>query len=278
MRCPLYKNEPACLVERETVLIDTDSAELLPVDLANFTEDWAISSPVVWAPGDAGLLLRVRHGTGPGPVPITLSMWEYVLYSPSDGTFEPLDLDPGLSVIGWGRKPSELLVDRYYPPLVYVFGWQPLAGGDFEEETVVVGGVAFASETVTTSAKAGLILSGDTPSAWDCQDVVAHRIGSGGSFSTLIPLACFPTFSQDGGRLAYVAKVNSEARPTRLTIANADGSNPTPLFSQELPNVITYPAWSPDGSHIAFTYGAETGANAVYLAEVPERLRPSGPP
>ncbi len=43
-------------------------------------------------------------------------------------------------------------------------------------------------------------------------------------------------------------------------IADADGSNPAPLFSQDLPKIITYPAWSPDGSQLAFTYRSEAGA------------------
>jgi hypothetical protein len=57
-------------------------------------------------------------------------------------------------------------------------------------------------------------------------------------------------------------------------ITNKDGSNPISLFNDTTPHELAYPTWSPDGSQIAFTMGALENANAIYIVEVPDNLRP----
>jgi len=281
-RCLLQDYEPYCELESEVVLIDVEEMRFDALDLSTWTTNWTLSSAVAWSPARSQLLLLVRESPTTEPVEFTRARSYYLTYSPEEDVFQELKIDgvvlewsSSAVVIDWGRSTSELLIERVDLDQIMA-GWISLADGQFQAETSIPEIIAY--EAKTFSAVSGLVLSGDSQFTSMCQEILSYRIASGGAFSTAIPLACFPAFSQDGGRLAYVAKANTEARPTRLMIANADGSNPTPLFSQDLPKIITYPTWSPDGSQIAFTYGAEAGANAVYVVEVPEDLRPAGLP
>ncbi|MDO8055744.1 MAG: hypothetical protein Q6361_02685 [Candidatus Hermodarchaeota archaeon] len=85
---------------------------------------------------------------------------------------------------------------------------------------------------------------------------------------------CDPNWSWNGQRLVYIEKDPSIGAPTYLTVSNADGSNPLRLLEPELALYqIRYPAWSPDGTRIVFTYGSE-GASTIYIMDVPEQLQP----
>lgn len=277
-RCLLQNSQPFCLTEGVAVSIDLANHDANPIDLSGFTPNWTTSSPVAWSPDGAQLLLYVLQGPGVDPAPLSQTIAHYITYSPNDASVNALEVDVQGAVLGWGGGRPDLLVLRDLSEGQFVIGWLTLSTGNFESETVIPDDFAPLQQTTAISTNAALILSGDTPYASNCENILAYRIGSGDSFSTYIEQACFPAFSHDGSKLAYVAKVVPEAWPTRLMIADADGSNATPLFVQDLPKIITYPTWSPDGSRIAFTYPGEAGANAVYVAEIPQALRPSGSP
>ena len=85
---------------------------------------------------------------------------------------------------------------------------------------------------------------------------------------------CDPSWSWNGQNLVYIEKHPAIGAPTYLTISNTDGSDPLRLLEPELALYqIRYPAWSPDGTQIVFTYGSE-GASTVYIMDIPEHLRP----
>ena len=68
-------------------------------------------------------------------------------------------------------------------------------------------------------------------------------------------------------RLAYVTVINKATKnPTfRLYIADADGYNPQAILTSRKP--IMSPAWSPDGSELAYV-SFETNTSAVYVQNI----------
>lgn len=59
------------------------------------------------------------------------------------------------------------------------------------------------------------------------------------------------TWSPDGRWLAYDEAVAGGTRPSRIMLVRADGSGRRPLLSEQ-PDPDTAPAWSPDGTVLAF--------------------------
>lgn len=92
----------------------------------------------------------------------------------------------------------------------------------------------------------------------------------------------FPAWSPDGTKIAFASATEFNSVAARgglfyshseIHVMNADGSNPARLTHS--PTGATYPAWSPDGTKIAFHRGDGGGALYVMNADGsnPVRLR-----
>lgn len=69
-----------------------------------------------------------------------------------------------------------------------------------------------------------------------------------------------PVFSPDGKSVAYIA---ASATSSRLMIADADGSNAHEASVPAEVRILEYPAWSPDGTRIAYAGSAGAAAPAA---------------
>lgn len=81
---------------------------------------------------------------------------------------------------------------------------------------------------------------------------------------TATPLA--PPTPEPEGRIAFTRVVAIDGRPTAggIWIVDAAGGEPEPLIDG--PDIETFPAWSPDGTRIAYVTGSTFGDGDVWVA------------
>jgi eukaryotic-like serine/threonine-protein kinase len=71
------------------------------------------------------------------------------------------------------------------------------------------------------------------------------------------------TFSPDGKRMAFMRKYPGIGEFTLMS-ANSDGSDEQKLVSHKLPEMISWPAWSPGGKTIAYGLKQETAISSYW--------------
>lgn len=89
---------------------------------------------------------------------------------------------------------------------------------------------------------------------------------------------CDPTFSADGTKIMYTV-FTPEERSNSLIVANADGSSPQELLRLDSSHYpIHHPAWSPDGTRLAFVYGllevTAPSFSTLYVMDIPPEFQP----
>lgn len=76
-----------------------------------------------------------------------------------------------------------------------------------------------------------------------------------------------PAWSPDGKKLAYVQwNLNKSSEPSKLLVANADGSETKTLVRLRPFNNFAAPTWSPDGTQIAY-YDAPGRKPGIYVVD-----------
>ena len=99
-------------------------------------------------------------------------------------------------------------------------------------------------------------------SAYSTQTSTIYVVASGGGdLQKVLESATDPVLSPDGRSLAYVA-LDRQGRRIGLGVARADGSEPHLVGEGQ----ISQPAWSPDGSTIAFARAVGTTSRIVLIS------------
>ena len=271
-RCPVMKYQPVCYEHEEAILIDSDTGYILTIDLQSITSNRITGYPLIWSPDGARLLLLVEERIPEEGSSLSHPYYHKMAYTLTSHTLTNVEITGG--VIAWNKDDTSILMIHNIKDDMFALGWFSLDSSEFQQE------IPFTNEDrmywpYALSPDERTLLRSDSPFTTSCVNIESYTIGSHKPFSPFLSLACFPAWSPDGSKLAYTSKASAGDLPNRLIISNADGSDPVSLFPQTTPHELAYPTWSPDGRYIAFTFGAVSGANAIYIVDVPEHLQPS---
>jgi hypothetical protein len=270
-RCPIEQYEANCLGNEEAVLIDPLTGAIDSIDFSSLTSNPISSSAIAWSSKGDKLLLYFRESPNTDPAPLSERRKAYVSYEPKAGSFDEIDLI--WPVAAWSEDAFELLIAQGVDENTIALGWYPIETQEFREEIRYPFNVSFRGP-YSLSPDQRVLLQSDSSSPMSCNEIQSYTIGSHDPYTNFLSLACFPTWSPNGTKLAFTAKNDNKGLPNRLMIANSDGSNATSLFDDTTPHDLAYPTWSPDGRQIAFTMGGIENASAIYIVDVPEYLQP----
>ena len=271
-RCPVENFKSRCMGNEGSLLIETDNWQINTIDLQYITSNRITGYPITWLPVGQELLLIVEERISQEESDSLESVYRKMIYNIFSDTFSEIEII--WRVIAFSQDGSKLLITQGIDEETLALGWHVTETSEFIEElrypltNNFVGPYAFSPDNQ-------ILLQSDSSITSSCNEVQAYAMGSHEPFEPFLSLACYPAWSTDGSKLAYTSKATAGDLPNRLIISNADGSDPVSLFPQTTPHELAYPIWSPDGRYIAFTFGAVSGANAIYIVDVPEHLQPS---
>lgn len=270
-RCPILQGRPQCDGSDETiVLIDPASAESQTLILTVDGEEARGGFPIAWSQDGSRLLIGVGRVMSTEEASIPFQTYSYSAYTIDTGKL--LKLEEDLYPIGWNSAGTAVLVKQVLPDASISIGWLSLEGNRFEQ--VVRQGIQ--EEFLgpySVSPDGSFILQTDSHLMESCNNVRRYSVRSAGQFESFLTLACFPSWSSDGSKIAYASKDAPRSLPDQVMIANSDGSDPRPLFPDQQLGELTFPTWSPDGTRMAFIRNPGSGS-AIYVAILPIELRP----
>ena len=233
-------------------------------------EDASGGFPIAWSRDGSRLLIGVGRVLTSDEAPIPFHKYSYAAYSIDTGELQELESD--FYPIGWNPAGTAILVETVRTEAVVSIGWFSFEASEFEEVLRHESQEEFLGPYVV-SPNGAIILQTDSNLPESCDKVRRNSLQSVGQFESFLTLACFPSWSSDGSKLAYASKDTPRSLPSQITIANSDGSDPRPLFPGQQLGEVSFQTWSPDGTQIAFVRSSG-GGSAIYVADVPEELRP----
>jgi Tol biopolymer transport system component len=279
-RCDILSGEIKCNTASQTVLVALSSGEAQPISFGALTPNPVTVYHHAWSPDGDRLLLHVGERLPAGSSqPARLSS-PNVIFDPGDGALQEIALPAATGAIGWSQSSPEKLLIWQWPtqggsqPGVYA--WYDLDNG----ETVEITDDPQNRWPLGLSADGKKLLTIEVEEAYrSCGDIYAVALGAPNGFTLTQPDVCSVVWSWDGSKTAYTTYAHSQYYgDARLMLANADGSNPQPLFQNSDLSGFYSVAWSPDGKHIAFSLrsGSLGGGypSGIYIAAAPVKRQP----
>lgn len=190
-----------------------------------------------------------------------------VAWSATDADGDALTADVALSTDGgatWRPVASDLSTSAVDIPVA-----AELAGKQVTVRVTASDGVNTATATsVAVPISGGGVANGEL-AFWQHQDSFTSTYSvetvqpDGTGQHQTVAGALWPAHSPDGSKLAYAgphtyAGGDPSDNAQNLFVADADGSNPTPVFAKQ--TQIGRPSWSPDGTRLAFSGCVDPGA------------------
>ena len=270
-RCVTLNRQAQCFgIEETIVLVNVGTKETQELRLDPESSRSTSGFPVAWSIDGMSLVVGVGEAAEVTDTESPFYSYHYIVYDLPTGTY--IDLPADVTPIGWNKHDNRILVDKPSSNGLLEMAWFDLEDMGFEVVGVVEREEGYFGR-FALSPNLQFVLLSDSPFESTCSELRSYPLADLVQSSVFLSLACFPAWSPDGNRLAYAAKDNPQAEPNQIMIADAGGSSPNSLFGDQLVPFLGYPTWSPDGTRIAFTQGPQ-GGNAVYVAELPEILRP----
>ncbi len=268
LRIPSFGNAPGPISVGDVVLINLESGDQRVLDLGPDLKSGLAGPPLFWMPSGNELAFYYFDPASaqqmPSLIVTDVPSNEYRVVEVCRCT--PVALD---------AEGSQLLVVSERSEVAFSLSWFDLETKEMRPEMTVP------REKPGDHDYIDLALSPDGASLLLGHldgGVYRYEMGSGKSPELFLSPAASPAWSADGSKVAFAQLPKASFADYyfgQLVIANADGSFPTPLFPERQQWGMLAPAWSPDGTQIAFLYqhGA-ANANSLLVTNVPENLRP----
>lgn len=265
LRSQTYPEPRGPSSEGDVVLFDLDSGERQVIAAPPTVKPQGAYDPVLWKPDGEGIAFYYFEFLAEQKDPYL------VTYHPETGEMTTIDFCR-CSQITLSREGTEVLVVDS-PEGTFQLSWFNLGTGEMRTEISIAkrDPQEHRYRDFSLSPDGRTLLLGDRQGS-----LFWYEIGSGEAPEHFLSLAASPAWSPDGTLLVYVQLLSASTLDyysAQLVIADSDGSSPEPLFPETQPGGMLSPAWSPDGTQIAFRYGSRN-SNVLLIAEVPERLRP----
>jgi len=259
----------------DTVIIDVKTGRIDSIDFGSITSSSIRSRPEFWSAEGKRLLIQIEKNlSSPNPGKGGRNVDEYLIFNFEDKSLQRVESE--FVPIAWlSSEESLLIIDADFSSLgtkkesKWFIGRTSLTTSITKTEYTFILN-RFSSYRALSPNRQTLLL-GDTDDHRGCDGVVySYALGSSEKLTRLPIDACYPVWSPNGKKVAYVL---AAGWTQGIMIANNDGSNSQSLFGIDPRDLLPTSSlsWSPDGKQLAFTYGSND--NVIYVVDLPDHLQ-----